>query len=314
MLLHLEVAERLGLSESDNRPVLAIASCGNAALAAGVVAAAGGWRLSVFVPLDADPVVVKRLVDLDCDVVTCERRSGERGDPCYLRLLEALDRGSVPFTCQGNLNGLAIEGGETLGYEIVSQLRAAGVVADHLVVQVGGGALASACMQALAESVALGALEVSPRVHTVQTTGAHPLERAYHAVAARLGGSVAGQGPTERGAANQEELARVLHEAARQRSAYMWPWEQEPKSIAHGILDDETYDWLAVVGGMLASGGRPVVVSEERLSSADQLGSKAGFDADATGTSGLAGLIELVEDGTIGPDDTAAVLFTGIRR
>ena len=33
---------------------------------------------------------------------------------------EALAEGALPFTCQGNLNGLAVEGGETLGYELVS--------------------------------------------------------------------------------------------------------------------------------------------------------------------------------------------------
>ena len=56
----------------------------------------------------------------------------------------------------------------------------------------------------------------------------------------------------------------------------MWPWESEPKSIATGILDDETYDWLAVVGGMLRSGGRPVVVYEERLAEANELGRARG--------------------------------------
>ena len=47
---YLEVAERLGLAPSAGRPELAIASCGNAALAAAVVAAAGRRALRVFVP------------------------------------------------------------------------------------------------------------------------------------------------------------------------------------------------------------------------------------------------------------------------
>jgi hypothetical protein len=29
--------------------------------------------------------------------------------------------------------------------------------------------------------------------------------------------------------------------------------------VATGILDDETYDWRAVVEGMLTTGGRPLV-------------------------------------------------------
>jgi len=94
----------------------------------------------------------------------------------------------------------------------------------------------------------------------------------------------------------------------------MWPWESEPKSIAGGILDDETYDWLAVVGGMLRSGGRPLVVSEERLAEANELGVSAGFHVDATGTSGLAGMLDLLADRTVTPDQKVAVLFTGVQR
>ena len=64
VLLYLEVAERLGLADPSRRPDLAIASCGNAALAAAVVAAAGGRTLRVFVPVDADPAVLARLEEL----------------------------------------------------------------------------------------------------------------------------------------------------------------------------------------------------------------------------------------------------------
>ena len=303
VLLHLEVAERLGLADPRSRPDLAIASCGNAALAAAVVARAGDRRLRVFVPVDADRVVLGGLRDLGAEVVTCERTTGTSGDPAYLRLQEALAAGALPFTCQGNENGLVIEGGETLGYEIVSDLRAAGHALDHLVVQVGGGALASACIQALDEATVLGALGHRPRVHTVQTTGGHPLERAYSRVRDGLGADP-----------SPGEIDDALHRAAAHRSAYMWPWEGEPRSIATGILDDETYDWRAVVGGMLATGGRPLVVSEDNLARARELGNAAGYPVDPTGSSGLAGLLDLVADGTVGADHRVAVLFTGIDR
>ena len=67
LLMHLEVVERLGLWPARARPRLAIASCGNAALAAAVVAAAGERRLRVFVPVDADPAVVRRLEELEAE-------------------------------------------------------------------------------------------------------------------------------------------------------------------------------------------------------------------------------------------------------
>jgi threonine synthase len=304
VLIHLAVMEESGLLDPAGRRDLAIASCGNAALAAAVVARAGGWRLTVFVPADADPAVVRRLDGLGAEVVTCPREPGERGDPAYLRLRDKLAGGALPFTTQGNENGLTIEGGETLGYELVTALAGLPGGLDHLIIQVGGGALASSCIQALREAVGLGALDRLPRVHTVQTAGAHPLERAYGRVRALL--------PPEPG---PEAVRRAMVEAAAHRSAFMQPWEEAPHSVATGILDDETYDWRAVVDGMLTTGGRPLVVSEALLREANQLAvSATGIRADPTGSSGLAGLLELRRSGAIGDAGRAAVLLTGIQR
>jgi threonine synthase len=292
VLLWLETAERLGLADPSHRPELAIASCGNAALAAAVLAAAGARSLRVFVPVDADPAVLSGLEELGARVTRCPRTDAA-GDPAYDRLRRALEEGALPFTCQGNLNGLAVEGGETLGYEIASS----GVRLDRIVVQVGGGALASACAQSLREAVALGALSSAPRLDTVQTFGAWPLKRAFERV-------------VERGA-----TAEALRYAAHHRSEFMWPWEDEPKSVANGILDDETYDWLAVVEGMLANGGAPLVVDEARLEQANTFARSAtGIEVDHTGSAGLAGLLALREAGQVGDDERVVVLFTGVVR
>lgn len=303
VLLHLEVAERLGLADPHDRPDLAIASCGNAALAAAVLARAADRRLRVFVPADADPAVLRTLRELGSQVVTCARPTGVAGDPAYARLRAEVAAGALPFTCQGSENGLVVEGGETLVHEMASELRSQGLALDHLVVQVGGGALASACIQAFDEAVALDALDRRPRIHTVQTTGGHPLERAYRRVRDGLPAS-----------AQDADIDVALHEAARHRSAYMWPWEAEPRSLATGILDDETYDWRAVVGGMLSTGGRPLVVGEDRLARAHALGHAAGYPVSPTGSAGLAGLLELIAGGDIGPDERVGVLFTGVER
>jgi threonine synthase len=302
VLIHLAVMERCGLADPARRPDLAIASCGNAALAAAVVARAGGWGLTVFVPPEAGPRVVRRLYDLGAKVVTCPREPGVPGDPAYHRLRQELDAGALPFTTQGPENGLAIEGGLTLGYELVTDL--AGEPLDHLIVQVGGGALASSTVQALREAADLGALTRLPRIHTVQTTGAHPLERAYARVRALL--------PPEPA---PDAIRTTMAEAAQHRSAFMQPWPQEPASVAAGILDDETYDWRAVVEGMLATGGRPLVVSEDSLTQAHRLAvARTGIPVDPTGSSGLAGLLELRRSGQVGDRDQVAVLFTGLER
>ncbi len=300
LALHLEVVSGLGLASSS--PPLAIASCGNAALAAAVVARAARRQLEVFVPVDAPPPVVARLNALGARITVCERKPGMTGDPTYHRLREAIAAGALPFTCQGNENGLVIEGGETLGWEIASAIgQAQGGRLDRVVVQVGGGALASAVAQSLREAVELGALPRLPRLDTVQTGAAYPLKRASDRVAARMH--------------DGEDLDAALRYAATHRSEFMWPWESAPHSVAHGILDDETYDWLAVVRGMLSSGGTPVVVDEEALEKANVLARSAtGIDVDHTGSSGLAGLMALLKAGGVAPGERVAVLFTGRRR
>jgi threonine synthase len=304
LLVYLEVVERLGLADGAVRPDLAIASCGNAALAAAVVAAAAGRRLRVFIPCDADPGIVARLRALGAEVSVCPRNPDESGDPTVAALRTALAEGALPFTCQGSANGLAIEGGETLGYEMVAGLVESDTALDDVVIQVGGGALASAVLFAFAEAVALGVLPRVPRLHTVQTDGGWPLKRAYDLVAAR----VSARGEPGR-------LRTVLRDAAHHRASFMWPWETPQRSIASGLLDDETHDWLAVVGAMLKTGGQPVVVSEDALASANLLAVEAtGVAVDPTGSAGLAGLCELLKRGVIAPEARVAVLFTGVSR
>jgi threonine synthase len=300
VMIHLFVAEETGLAAPGDRPDLAIASCGNAALAAAVVARAANRRLRVFVPTWADPAVVDRLRSLGAVIEACERTPGVAGDPTFQALRRALSDGALPFTCQGNENGLAIEGGETLGYEMVDALRTTGAALDRMFIQVGGGALASAVIAALTEARDLGAIERLPRFHAVQTRGGHPLQRAHDRVVER---------------ATSSSFEESLTFAARHRSQFMWPWEQEPRSIAHGILDDETYDWLAVVRGMISTGGGPVVVDEDSLERANELGRTAtNIDVDHTGTAGLAGLVARRDVGEVGPEERVAVLFTGARR
>jgi threonine synthase len=305
ILLELRVAE--ALHTADPAAPLAIASCGNAALAAAVVARAAGRELRVFVPETADAWVLDRLRELGATVVTCPRREGEAGDPSYLRLQEALTKGAVPFTCQGPDNGLAIEGGATLAWEIADELRAAGGTLDRIVVQVGGGALASGIALGFDDAAAIGAIDAPPRLDAVQTRGGWPLVRAWERVLEELG-LVAGV-PADPG---------LLHEGMRRvadrRSRYMWPWETEPRSVAHGILDDETYDWLAVVRAMLATGGRAVIVGEDELLAANALAREAtGIDADETGTAGVAGLLALATEGALHPGESVAVVLSGVR-
>jgi threonine synthase len=331
LALALEVAEWLdpATRARHREPGLAIASCGNAALAAAVVARAGDRPLTAYIPTDADPKVVARLGSLGARVAVCPRVAGAAGDPTLRAFRAAVAAGAVPFCCQGSENGLTVEGGQTLAYEMADTLTRMGEGLDRLFVQVGGGALMSACVQGLREAVALGALPRLPRLHAVQTEGCHPLARAYRGLRARIlpgagGGAAARDRTSADDAALAEvmsrmnggpEVSRALEYAMRHRSEFMWPWEVVPKSVAHGILDDETYDWHLPLAGIIESGGFPVVVGEEALREAAALAvGLTGLPVDETGAAGLAGALTLARRGGIAAGERVAVMFTGARR
>jgi threonine synthase len=329
LALHLEAVERLGLTsraESDRRG-LAIASCGNAALAAAVIARAAARPLEVFIPPDADPAVVDRLQSLGARVAVCPRGNREAGDPCLHAFRRAIAAGALPFCVQGSENGLTVEGGMTLGWELAEAWASEGLRPARLFVQVGGGALASACAQGLREAIALGAATAMPRLHAVQTTGGWPLRRAWERLVARALERLGAPAPAPADAAGVEEVAlrlagpgaagaveRALDAARARRSDFMWAWETPPRSIAHGILDDETYDWHAVAAEMLRGGGSPVTAGEDAVAEAARLAAEAGFAADATGAASLAGLLTLRGAGVVGEHERVVVLATGARR
>jgi len=329
LAIWLEVARRTGMIDASAPPPrLAIASCGNAALAAAVVARAARMELDVFIPPDAHPNVTRRLAELGAQLAVCEREGDAPGDPCVIRFRESVARGELPFSVQGNDNGLAIEGGLTLGYEIVSALLRDGASLDRMFVQVGGGALASSCAQAFHDASNLGLLERIPRLHTVQTEGAYPLRRAWERIVAHILGERLAFRIDKRDAAADASRATaaaspamrprrrnaILHAAAH-RSQFMKPWESVPHSVAHGILDDETYDWLAIVEAMVETGGWPVVASEDELHEANDLAATTtGIAVDHTGTAGLAGMLHLAHRGVVMDGESIAVLFTGRQR
>ncbi len=316
----------------DDPPTLAVASCGNAALAAAVLTRAAGRRLQVFAPPEANPRTTDRLAELGAELTRCPRRASDPpGDPCYLRFLEACRAGALPFTVQGRSNGLTVEGGSTLVWEVVAGVMAGSQRLDHLVVQVGGGALAASCIEGLRDARDLGLVDRLPRIHTVQTASAYPLRRAYDLLVSRLPGLEPRASPSTSGAFDSAAdnsralfirdevpvgtVTEALEEAARHRSDFMWPWETPPESLAYGILDDETYDWLAVLGGMLETGGVPLVVSEPVLAQAHRLAhDHTSIPVEPTGSAGLAGLLALETSNAIQPGERVALLFTGIER
>lgn len=296
ILLHLRAAELLGLSPSAERPPLAIASCGNAAIAAATLAQRAEWPLRVFVPDWASPGVLGLLESLGAAITVCERRDTDPpGDPAVLRFREDVAAGALPFSVQGPENGMCLDSGRTLGWELADsvgtgagQQESDGDAVeggpdrlDRVVVQVGGGALATCVGWGLGPAV---------RLDTVQAQGCAPLARAWW---------------------RAKDLGLPDPGIAPRWSQLMTPWER-PQSIADGILDDETYDWLGAFDVMRASGGRPIVAPEEAVIRAAEIGAASGVPVSPTGAAGLAGL--MVGEGRPASEERVAVIFSGVAR
>jgi len=90
----------------------------------------------------------------------------------------------------------------------------------------------------------------------------------------------------------------------------MWPWESAPASLAHGILDDETYDWWEVVKAMRETGGEAIVADEAAIARALSLArAHTAIPVSATGAAGLAGALASPRSGR-----SAAAVFSGVER
>ena len=289
-LLHLLTVELVGRApwkSPTQRPALAIASCGNAAIAASTLARAVDWPIQVFVPQNADEATIKILNSLDANVVRCPRVATDpAGDPCVFRFREAIEQGCIPFGVQGPENAWCLDGGRTIGFEMaVVAEELSGSLISRMFVQAGGGAFV-ACA---ASGFFAGATK--PRVHAVQTQGCAPLARAFE-IAKTTGGA---------------------RNAGSRWSQCMWPWETTPVSFADGILDDETYDWIGACNAMADSGGYPVVASEEQIHESYALAHRVtNIDVSPTGSSGLAGLLAIRHE--IADDERVIVIFSGVRR
>ena len=283
---------------------LAIASCGNAALAAATVARAARRPLDVFIPPWADPGIVAALEALEAGIRVCPRRPGEVGDPCFGRFREATSAGAVPFCAVGAENVWTIDGGRTLAFEMIEALAAVGDL-DALFVQVGGGALASSVVQGFIEAADAGVIGRVPAVFAVQTEGCAPLRDAWNSVREESGATGG--------------MDAVLERALAEPGAFMRPWvppdADAPQSIATGILDDVTYDWLPIVWAVADTGGDVVVVPESLVVEAHALARRStDVVVDPTGTAGLAGLLAARRAGLVADGARVGVLFTGADR
>ena len=285
ILLHLRAAAALRLLPPGERPPLAIASCGNAAIAAATLARQAEWPLHVYVPDWASPIVLETLEGLGASITVCERREADPpGDPAVLRFREAVEAGALPFSVQGPENGMCLDGGRTIGWEIADAVGADG----------GPGAARPGGRPGGRRSVG-----------DVRRMGARPERPPRHRAGAGMcpagAGVVAVEGPRRAGRRDPAPLGAVDDALGSTTVARRRDPRRRDVRLARRLRRDAPQRRRTARG---ARGG-------DRQRRHDR-GRARGSRSSATGAAGVAGL--LVREGRPADGEQVAVIFSGVVR
>ncbi len=173
-----------------------------------------------------------------------------------------------------NLRSYYAEGAKTIGFEIAEQLGWR--FPTHLVSPVAGGTLLPRIARGLRELRTVGLVEGElPRIHAAQAAGCAPVVNAL------LSG------------ADELELVR-------------------PNTIAKSIAIGNPADGLQVLQTVRDTGGAGTAVSDEQIIAAIRLLAETeGIFTEPAGGTTLAGTIDLIQRGVIGPNESVVVCVTG---
>ena len=173
-----------------------------------------------------------------------------------------------------NLRSYYAEGAKTYGFEIVEQLGWR--YPQHLVSPVAGGTLLPRIARGMRELRTVGLVEGElPRIHAAQAAGCAPVVNAL------LSG------------AEQLELVR-------------------PNTIAKSIAIGNPADGHQVLQTVRGTGGSGTAVTDDQIVHAIRLLAETeGIFTEPAGGTTLAGAIDLIQRGVIGPDESVVVAVTG---
>ncbi|MHA2201535.1 MAG: threonine synthase [Candidatus Thorarchaeota archaeon] len=268
----------VGVSKAleDGVKTVSAASSGNAAASMSTFAARGGLQAVVFVPEDAPKGKLIHLRTLGAKVFRVKKVQ-EGVDPTTTLLLAACKEfGWTPSPSFGPFNCFQFEGTKSLGYEIAEQTG--WNPPDWILFPTGSGGLMAGTMKGLWEFQQMGLIDKLPRPVVVQPEGCAPIVRAFKE--------------------NQEPLD-------------ITPWDSN-ETVAGGLADPFPWDGDAALKYLKLAKGEVIAVLDDKIEeSLVMLGKLEGVFAEPSGVAALAGLKELIEQGTIDRSDRVVVPITG---
>jgi threonine synthase len=173
-----------------------------------------------------------------------------------------------------SINPFRIEGQKSLGYEICDQLNQQ--APDRIVVPVGNAGNISAIWKGCREFHDLGLVEGLPMMTGIQAAGSAPIAQAIKT--------------------GSDTIVPV----------------SKPETVATAIRIGAPVSWKKALNAIRDSGGTAETVTDDEILSAQKLLARVeGLFVEPASASSIAGLIKLVDNGTISKDGRVVCVTTG---
>jgi threonine synthase len=173
-----------------------------------------------------------------------------------------------------SINPFRIEGQKSLGYEICDQLNQE--APDRIIVPVGNAGNISAIWKGCREFHDLGLVKGLPMMTGIQAAGSAPIAQAVKT--------------------GSDTIVPV----------------DKPETVATAIRIGAPVSWKKALNAIRDSGGTAETVTDDEILSAQKMLARVeGLFVEPASASSIAGLIKLVDNGTIGKDERVICVTTG---
>jgi threonine synthase len=269
----------IGVSKAKefNSQTLTAASSGNAAAALATFGARAGHNVVVFVPEHSPQGKIAQLSYLGAKVIRVSiEKEGE--DPTVKLFQLAYKKyGWTPCPSFGPFNPFQFFGTKSLGFELCEQLDS---VPDWILCNTGSGGLLAGTYEGFKDFKQLDFIENTPQMVAVQPQECAPIVQAV--------------------------LDKI-------QPLEFKDWPKTPNTIAGGLADPHPWDADSALEAIYESNGTAIAVDEKSILETQRwLATYEGIFGEPSGTAAIAGLIQLVNLGTIDPSDCIVVPITGI--
>lgn len=178
------------------------------------------------------------------------------------------------FYLLNSINPYRLEGQKTIGFEIADQLH--WKVPDRIILPVGNAGNITAIYKGFKELKTLGITDSVPRMTGIQAEGACPVTRAV-----------------------RDKKERITP-------------EDTPETIATAIRIGNPVNARKALKAIYESGGTAETVTDEEIINAQrQLAQKEGIGVEPASASSIAGLMKLLQNQSIEPDERIVCITTG---